>query len=70
MQTTIKSTDTKTSSANKATSTKQNVINLLIDDHVLFCIRFNRDRMQHFFHFVWQFIHTRPLLLTLFSLNI
>lgn len=33
MQTTIKSTDTKTSSANKATSTKQNVINLLIDDH-------------------------------------
>lgn len=33
MQTTIKSTDSKTSSANKATSTKQNVINLLIDDH-------------------------------------
>lgn len=33
MQTTIKSTDTKTTSANKATSTKQNVINLLIDDH-------------------------------------
>lgn len=33
MQTTIKSTDTKTSSANKAASTKQNVINLLIDDH-------------------------------------
>lgn len=33
MQTTIKSTDTKTSSVNKATSTKQNVINLLIDDH-------------------------------------